>query len=116
VSASIGLWPYLALAGAIALGAGGQVLLKAGTIETADFASQLARPATLVGLLLYGLAAFAYILALRRLPLSIAFPSAALSYAVVALLGHWLWQEPLGWPQIAGLVLISAGVFVLHQN
>jgi small multidrug resistance pump len=113
--ASVGIWPYLALAGAIALGAGGQVLLKAGTIETADVMSQLLRPATLVGLLLYGLAAFAYILALRRLPLSIAFPTAATSYAVVALLGHWLWQEPFGWAQIAGLVLISAGVLLIHQ-
>ena len=112
----IGLWPYLALAVAILLGCGGQILLKAGTVDTADLAAQILRPATLIGLLLYGLAAIGYIVALRRIPLSVAFPTVALSYAVVALLGHWLWQEPFGWPQVGGLVLISAGVILIHQH
>ncbi|MSO77908.1 MAG: multidrug transporter [Alphaproteobacteria bacterium] len=116
MTAAIGVWPYLWLGAAIALGCGGQLLLKAGTVDTADFAAQLLRPPTLVGLLLYGLSALAYMVALRRIPVSVAFPSVALSYAVVALMGHWLWQEPFGWPQIGGLVLISAGVILIHQH
>jgi drug/metabolite transporter (DMT)-like permease len=47
---------------------------------------------------------------------SIAFPSVAASYAVVAVLAHVLWNEPLGWPQLAGIVLIGSGVLLIHQH
>ena len=39
----------------------------------------------------------------------------AASYAVVAVLAHILWNEPLGWPQLAGIVLIGSGVLLIHQ-
>jgi len=61
-------------------------------------------------------AALCYILALKKIPVSIAFPSVAASYAVVAVLAHLLWNEPLGWPQLAGIVLIGSGVLLIHQN
>jgi len=60
-------------------------------------------------------AALCYILALKKIPVSIAFPSVAASYAVVAVLAHVLWNEPLGWPQLAGIVLIGGGVLLIHQ-
>ena len=33
-----------------------------------------------------------------------------------AVLAHLLWNEPFGWPQIAGLVLIGSGVLLIHQH
>jgi drug/metabolite transporter (DMT)-like permease len=47
---------------------------------------------------------------------SVAFPSVSLSYAIVAVMGHWLFNEPFGWQQIAGIVLITGGVFLVNQH
>ena len=58
----------------------------------------------LAGLALYGSAAFLYIIALRKIPVSVAFPSVSLSYAIVAVLGHFLFGEPFGIKQIGGIV------------
>jgi len=35
---------------------------------------------------------------------------------IVALLAHFLWGEPFGWPQLGGLVLIGSGVVLIHQH
>ena len=110
------MWPYYAaLAGGIVTGIGGQMLLKVGA-SADNLVAQLLRPSTLVGLFLYGIAAFLYIIALRKLPVSVAFPSVSLSYAIVAVLGHWLFNEPFGWQQIAGIVLIMGGVLLVNQH
>ena len=77
---------YVALGIGILAGIGGQLLLKAGA-DAPDFVSQVLRPSTLCGLALYGSAAFLYIVALRKIPVSVAFPSVSLSYAIVAVLG-----------------------------
>ena len=106
---------YVALGVGILTGIAGQILLKAGA-DAPDFASQLLRPSTLVGLALYGAAAFLYIVALRRIPVSVAFPSVSLSYAIVAVLGHLLFGEPFGMRQISGIVLIMGGVVLINQT
>lgn len=106
---------YVALAIGIVAGVGGQVLLKWGA-DSPDFVSQLMRPSTLAGLALYGSAAFLYIVALRKIPLSVAFPSVSLSYAIVAVLGHYLFGEPFGMKQIGGIVLIVGGVVLINQS
>jgi small multidrug resistance pump len=107
---------YLALAAAILLGIAGQIALKSAAVGASSFAAQLLNPLTLLGLVIYGLAAIAYIVALNRIPISIAFPSVAASYAIVAVLAHVLWNEPLGWPQLGGIALIAAGILLIHQN
>ncbi|MCX7360903.1 MAG: EamA family transporter [Alphaproteobacteria bacterium] len=105
---------YGALAVGILAGIGGQILLKAGA-DAPDFVSQLMRPSTLLGLALYGSAAFLYIIALRKIPVSVAFPSVSLSYAIVAVAGHFLFGEPFGLKQIAGILLIVGGVALINQ-
>ena len=106
---------YVALAIGILTGIGGQLLLKAGA-DAPDFVSQLLRPSTLCGLALYGSAAFLYLIALRKIPVSVAFPSVSLSYAIVAVLGHFLFGEPFGIKQIGGIVLIMGGVVLINQG
>ena len=106
---------YTALAIGIMAGIGGQMLLKAGAAAP-DFMSQLMRPSTIAGLALYGSAAFLYIVALRKIPVSVAFPSVSLSYAIVAVLGHFLFGEPFGIKQIGGIVLIMGGVVLINQT
>jgi small multidrug resistance pump len=106
---------YLRLAVAILLGIAGQIVLKSGAVGAPSLTAQMLNPLTVAGLAIYGLAAMAYIVALNKIPVSIAFPSVAASYAVVAVLAHLLWNEPLGWPQWGGIVLIGAGIVLIHQ-
>ena len=106
---------YVALGIGILAGIAGQMLLKAGA-DAPDFVSQLLRPSTLAGLALYGSAAFLYIVALRKIPVSVAFPSVSLSYAIVAVLGHYLFGEPFGMKQIGGIALIVGGVVLINQT
>jgi multidrug transporter EmrE-like cation transporter len=103
---------WLTLLGAILVSVAGQTLLKAGA-AAADFRAQLLARPTLAGLLLYGGAAMLYIVALRRIPLSVALPCTALSYVAALLIGHYGFAEPLAGRQMAAVALICAGVAVL---
>jgi multidrug transporter EmrE-like cation transporter len=103
---------YLSLAVAIVLGIAGQIVLKSAAIGAPSLAAQLFNPLTLAGLAIYAGAAIAYVVALNKIPVSVAFPSVA-SYAIVAVIAHL--HEPLGWPQFGGLALIGAGVVLIHQ-
>jgi multidrug transporter EmrE-like cation transporter len=106
--------PYwLALAAAISVSLFGQVLLKAGATGEGGFLQQLFRPATMVGLVCYGGASLLYIVALRRIPMSVALPCTAASYVVIALVGHFAFGEALGPQKVMAILLISAGVLVL---
>jgi small multidrug resistance pump len=107
---------YLCLVAAILLGIIAQLALKSAAVGVPSFLAQLLNPLTIVGLGIYALAAFGYIAALNRIPVSIAFPSVAASYAIIAVLAHVLWQEPLGWHQLGGIALIAGGIFLLHQT
>ena len=104
---------WLALAAAISVSLCGQVLLKAGAGGEGGFVAQLFRPATMVGLVCYGGAALLYIVALRRIPMSVALPCTAASYVVIALVGHFAFGEALGAQKMMAIALISAGVLVL---
>ncbi len=107
---------YASLAVAVLLGVAGQVALKSGADGSATLADQFFNPLTAIGFAVYVLAALFYIVALKKIPVSIAFPSVSASYAIVAVLAHLLWAEPLGWRQIAGILLIGGGIIVIHQG
>jgi drug/metabolite transporter (DMT)-like permease len=116
---------YAALVAGIVLGVVGQIALKAGAEASshgggesgaaAGIVAQFLNPFTIGGFAVYVLAAFCYIVAIKRIPLSLAFPSVSISYAIVALLAALLWGEPFGVRQIAGIALIGAGILVLHS-
>jgi len=106
---------YLALAAAIIGGIGGQLLLKAGSVGAESTVDQFMRLPTLVGLGFYAVSAVLYVIALRRIPVSMAFPSVSISYAIIAVLGYLLWSEPMGWAQVAGIALICSGVLLLYR-
>jgi multidrug transporter EmrE-like cation transporter len=100
------------LAAAIATSMAAQTLLKAGA-STPNFIAQLFDPRTLAGFVLYGGAAVLYIVALRRIPMSVALPCTAASYVAAALIGHYAFGEALGVMRIGGIGLICLGVIVL---
>ena len=92
-----------------------QGLLKAG-VSAGNFLAQLLDWRTLAGLGIYGSASILYIVALRRIPLSVALPCTALSYIAVALIGHFVFHEDLGGQRVLALALIGAGVLVLATS
>jgi multidrug transporter EmrE-like cation transporter len=107
---------YTSLAAAILLGIAGQIALKSAADGALTAVAQFLNPLTIIGLAVYIVAAVCYVLALRRIPVSVAYPSVAASYAVVAVLAHVLWNEPFGLPQMAGIVLIGSGVLLINQH
>jgi small multidrug resistance pump len=106
---------YAALAAGIILGVAGQIALKSGAVAATTIAQQFLHPYTIVGFGIYVLAALFYIVAIKRIPVSLAYPSVAISYVVVGVAAHFLWNEPFGLPQIGGIVLIASGILLLHQ-
>ena len=90
---------YTSLMVAILIGIAGQIALKSGAYGSATVIAQFLNPLTVMGIAPYVVAAIWYVVALKKIPVSIAFPSVAASYAVVAVLAHPSWNEPFGWPQ-----------------
>jgi small multidrug resistance pump len=106
---------YMVLGIGILAGIAGQMLLKAGA-DAPGLIEQVFRPSSLLGLALYGSAAFMYMFALRKIPVSVAFPSVSLSYAIVAVLAYFLFGEPFGIKQAGGIALIMGGVMLINQH
>ncbi len=111
------LTAWITLAAAITTSLVGQILLKAGAsgsvaAET-GFVDQLFRWQTIIGLGCYGGAALLYIIALRKIPMSVALPCTAASYVVIAIIGWAMFGETLGAQKMAAIGLISAGVLLL---
>lgn len=106
---------YAALFGGILIAVCGQLLLKTGAAGSASFAAQLVSPATIFGVGFYGCAAFLYLIAIRKIPVSVAYPSVAVSYVAVAVVAHFAWDESLTPAKIGAIALILAGVALLHR-
>jgi multidrug transporter EmrE-like cation transporter len=103
-------WVVLGLA--IVVSMAGQTLLKAGA-GAPDFLAQLLDWRTLLGFCLYGGSAVLYIIALRRIPMSVALPCTAVSYVAAAAIGYYAFSEPLGAGHLGGIALICGGVLML---
>ncbi len=106
----IGSW--LALVVAISTSVAGQALLKGGAGAGSIF-EQLFDRRTIIGLCLYGGAALFYIVALRKIPVSVALPCTAASYIAGAAIGHFVFGEVLTPLHLAALGVILAGVAML---
>jgi multidrug transporter EmrE-like cation transporter len=89
-----------------------QALLKSGAAR-ADFIAQLFDWHTVLGLGVYGFSAMLYIVALRRIPMSVALPSTAVSYVAALAIGHFAFGEPVGLVHIGAVTMICGGVALL---
>lgn len=112
---------------AVLLGAAAQLLLKTGTNAVGHFAFHwdnvfpvglklAANPAILIGTGCYAVSLVVWIMALSRLPVSIAYPMVALGYVVNAV-GAWLWLgESLGAQKLLGIAFIIIGVWLIARS
>ena len=111
----------------VLLNAAAQLLLKAGTNAVGRFDFDLANlvpvglklalePHILGGLGCYVISVVVWIMALSRVPVSIAYPMLSIGYVVNALLA-WQWfGETLAAQKMAGIACIIVGVYLVARS
>lgn len=111
---------FILLLVAISLGSAGQLLLKSGLRELAEDAGVKAIIASIftnlrvfLGFACYGLSSLVYLVAIKHLPLSLAYPMVALSYVIVVVASWWFFHEHLPVLRIVAVGVILAGVILL---
>jgi multidrug transporter EmrE-like cation transporter len=116
----------LVMAGVL-LNAAAQLLLKAGTNRVGEFAfafdnlvpvgGRLASsPFILGGLACYVVSVVVWILALSRVPVSVAYPMLSVGYIVNAVAAWMLFGESLTAQKLVGIGFIIVGVFLVARS
>jgi multidrug transporter EmrE-like cation transporter len=111
----------------VLLNAAAQLFLKAGTntlgvvsFSTADWLPQAFRigtnPHIIAGMFCYAFSLVVWIMALSRVPVSIAYPMLSIGYVVNAIAAWWLLGEALTPMRLAGIAIIVVGVFVVARS
>jgi multidrug transporter EmrE-like cation transporter len=111
----------------VLLNAAAQLLLKAGTNRVGEFAFALenlvpiggklaANPFILGGMACYAVSLVVWIMALSRVPVSIAYPMLSIGYVVNALAAWALFGESLAAQKLVGIAFIVVGVFLVARS
>jgi len=77
---------------------------------------QALHPLSIVAVFAYAISLLLWFLALRDVPLSVAYPFAGLTMALVAALGIVVLGESVDLPKLVGITLIIAGVVLLART
>ena len=111
----------------VLLNAAAQLLLKAGTNRVGEFAFSLdnlvpigarlvANPPILAGLACYVVSVVVWILALSRVPVSVAYPMLSVGYIVNAFAAYLLFGESITVQKLVGIGFIVIGVFLVARS
>lgn len=111
----------------VSAGVAGQTVIKLGVSQpgASDAASSglvalvtmiLKNPLVLLGLLLYGVGALAWIVVLSKLDLSYAYPFLALNFVLVALVSWLALGEPIPALRWMGIGVISLGILLVARS
>lgn len=110
---------------AIAMGAIGQVSMKAGMNRVKKKAGGELGPIVralpaifsdifvLIGIIIYLLSTVLWLWVLSRVPLSFAYPCISISYIIIIVAGRFIFGERIDRWKIAAIILILAGVIAL---
>ncbi|MES2772115.1 MAG: SMR family transporter [Pseudomonadota bacterium] len=110
----------------VLLNALAQMLLKAGTNAIGHFEFQLANvapiglrlisePHIFGGLCCYAVSVVVWIMALSRVPVSLAYPMLSIGYVVNAFAAAWFFGETLSLNKLIGIALIVVGVYFVAK-
>jgi len=110
----------------VLLNAAAQLLLKAGTTRIGEFQFSLEnivpigmKIATqwpiIGGLACYGISVVVWIMALSRVPVSLAYPMLSIGYIVNAFAAWWLFGESLTAQKLIGIAVIIVGVWLVAK-
>jgi multidrug transporter EmrE-like cation transporter len=111
----------------VLLNAAAQLLLKAGTNRIGEFAFTLgnavpvgakvaANPFILGGLACYAVSVVVWIMALSRVPVSVAYPMLSIGYIVNAFAAWVLFGESLTAQKLVGIGFIVVGVWLVARS
>jgi multidrug transporter EmrE-like cation transporter len=111
----------------VLLNATAQLLLKAGTNRVGEFAfawenvvpigmKLASSPPILGGLACYVVSVVVWILALSRVPVSVAYPMLSVGYVVNALAAWMLFGESIAAQKMIGIAFIVVGVFLVARS
>lgn len=111
----------------VLLNAAAQLLLKAGTNAVGHFefhvdnllpiGMKLAfQPHILGGMACYVVSLVVWIMALSRVPVSIAYPMLSIGYVVNAFAAYFLFNEPLAGQKLLGIGFIVVGVWLVARS
>lgn len=111
----------------VLLNAVAQLLLKAGTNRMGEFAFSLdnvvpigvkiaTNPPIIAGLACYGVSVVVWIMALSRVPVSVAYPMLSVGYIVNAFAAWMLFGESLGAQKLVGIGFIMIGVYLVARS
>ncbi|MCZ8513824.1 SMR family transporter [Paenibacillus filicis] len=113
---------YIWLIVSVLLGAAGQILMKWGVstpraagIGLLTWNGLAAAWPIGAGLACYGLSSIFWLFALRKFPLSTAYPMVSLGYILVMVLGYVLFKETLSMQKWFGAAFISVGVLLIAR-
>ncbi len=111
----------------VLLNAAAQLLLKAGVTRVGEFqfsidnavpiGIKLATQAPIIGgLACYGISVVVWIMALSRVPVSVAYPMLSIGYIVNAFAAYWLFGESLNAQKLIGIGVIVIGVYLVARS
>jgi len=100
----------------VLLNASAQLLLKAGT-NAMPLGLRLAiEPHILAGLACYVVSVVVWVIALSRVPVSIAYPMLSIGYVVNAIAAWYLLGEAVTPMRLVGIGIIVLGVFIVARS
>jgi multidrug transporter EmrE-like cation transporter len=110
----------------VLLNAAAQLFLKAGTntlgvvsFSASDWLGQALRvgtnPHIVGGMFCYAFSLVAWVMALSRVPVSIAYPMLSIGYIVTAIAAYFLFGESLGLSRWLGIGFIIIGIWLISR-
>ena len=110
------LFSFSFILAGVLLNAAAQLLLKAGT-NAVPLGMRLAiEPHVLGGLACYVVSVVVWVVALSRVPVSIAYPMLSIGYVVNAIAARYMLGEALTPMRLAGIAVIIVGVFLVARS
>jgi len=110
------LFSFSFILAGVLLNAAAQLLLKAGT-NAVPLGLRLAlEPHVLGGLACYVVSVVVWVVALSRVPVSIAYPMLSIGYVVNAIAARYLLGETLTPMRLVGIGVIIVGVFMVARS
>ncbi len=111
----------------VLLNAGAQLLLKEGMRRINHFEfvwanlapvgmQVAANPFVLAGLFSYVISVVVWLLVLSRVDVSFAYPMLSVGYIVNAIAAYYLFGEDLSLTRVSGILVITAGVYLISRS
>lgn len=117
---------YVVLGISILFNCGSLILMKLAARGSDDVMNNLSSPAAwlklvtngymVAAVVCFGCSFVTWMVALKKIDLSLAYPLVSVSYILIALASHWLFNEHLTTYRWLGMGLIIGGVIVMFQK